>query len=327
MPRIVILATGGTIAGRWDPACHGVVPQLSPDDLIGLTPGLTDLATFETEQIANVDSSNMTPEVWIRLAHRIRIRLADPEVAAAVVTHGTDTLEETAYFLDLTTESLKPVVLVGAQRPPTLPDTDALRNLTDAVRVALSPEAAGKGALVVMNGQINAARDVTKTSTTEREAFQSLEFGSLGVADLETVRFYRAPLRRRTLPLTADKLGRVEIVMHYAGADGTLIDALLRCHPAVDGLVIAATGLGQVSASMYEAIARARSLDIPVVISTRVYTGRVIPLYGSEGGVASLRSLGCVLADNLSPVKARVLLLVALQHTRDPQALQQFFDW
>ena len=152
MPRIVILATGGTIAGRWDAACHGVVPQLTPDDLIGLTPGLTDLATFETEQIANVDSSNMTPEVWIRLAQRIRVRIADPEVAAVVVTHGTDTLEETAYFLDLTTESPKPVVLVGAQRPPTVPDTDAPRNLTDAVRVALSPEAAGKGALVVMNG-------------------------------------------------------------------------------------------------------------------------------------------------------------------------------
>jgi L-asparaginase len=328
LPRIAILATGGTIAGKWDPAQGGVVPALTAGELVELTPGLREIASVEVQQVANVDSSNIQPSLWLELARGVNEWLARDGICGVVVTHGTDTLEETAYLLDLTTTSAKPVVVVGAQRAPSFPDSDAPRNLLDAVRVAISDEAVGMGTLVVMNGQINAARDVTKTSTTEREAFQSLEFGALGIADVETVRFYRAPLRRRTLPLPPDaKFGRVEIVMHYAGADGTLIRALLAGTPGLAGLVIAATGLGQVSEPMFEAIAEVRQVGIPVVISTRVYTGRVIPMYGSKGGVSSLRNLGCVLADNLSPVKARVLLMVALLHTRDASALQKCFDW
>jgi L-asparaginase len=327
MPRVAILATGGTIAGKWDPAQDGVVPVLTGEELVRLTPELDTIATIDVEQVANVDSSNIQPDLWLRLSRLVNHWLARPEITGVVVTHGTDTLEETAYLLDLTVTSRKPVVLVGAQRPPSFPDSDAPRNLLDAVRVAISPEAAGMGALVVMNGQINAARDVTKTSTTEREAFQSLEFGALGIADMETVRFYRAPLRRRTLPLPENaRFGRVEIVMHYAGADGAIIRALLAQSPDLEGLVIAATGLGQVSESMFEAIAEARARSLPVVISTRVYTGRVIPLYGSRGGVGSLRALGCILAGNLSPVKARVLLMVSLNHTTDPDRLQTWFD-
>ncbi|MBI4905875.1 MAG: asparaginase [Acidobacteria bacterium] len=326
LPRIAILTTGGTIAGKWDDAQGGVVPVLSGEELVRLTPGLSRLAEPHIEQIANVDSSNMQPEVWLRLSQRVNHWLALDDVVGVVVTHGTDTLEETAYLLDLTTTSPKPVVIVGAQRPPTFPDSDAPRNLLDAVRVALSPEATGMGTLVVMNGQVNAARDVTKTSTTEREAFQSLEFGPLGVADIETVRFYRAPMRRRVLALAGDAVfGRVEIVMHYAGADGLLIRAL--ADAGVAGLVVAATGLGQVSEAMFDAIRDLRERGVPVVISTRVYTGRVIPLYGSQGGVGSLLNLGCILAGNLSPVKARVMLMVALAAGFTTHNLQQCFDW
>lgn len=328
MPQIAMLTTGGTIAGQWDEAQGGVVPALSGEQLAGLTPGLRDIATLHIEPVANVDSSNMRPEVWLKLVARARYWLSRADIDGVVVTHGTDTLEETAYLLDLTVDSPKPVIVVGAQRPPGDRDSDAPRNLIDAVRVATSPEAVGKGTLVVMNGQINAAREVTKTSTTECEAFQSLEFGMLGVADLETVRFYRAPLRRRTLPWPQNaRLPRVEIVMHYAGADGLLIRALLEKAHDLEGLVIAGTGLGQVGESMFEAIFEARRRGMPVVISTRVYTGRVIPMYGAKGGVGSLRSIGCVLADNLSPVKARILLMVALNHTRETPELQRCFDW
>ena len=251
MSQIAMLTTGGTIAGQWDESQGGVVPVLSGEQLADLTPGLREIATLHIEPIANVDSSNMSPEVWRKLVSRANHWLAKPEIDGVVVTHGTDTLEETAYLLDLTVAGEKPVIVVGSQRPPGYRDSDAQRNLIDAVRVATSPEAAGKGTLVVMNGQINAAREVTKTSTTEREAFQSLEFGMLGVADLETVRFYRAPLRRRHLPLPANAhLGRVEIVMHYAGADGLLITSLLEHAASLDGLVIAGSGLGQVGESM-----------------------------------------------------------------------------
>jgi L-asparaginase len=246
-----------------------------------------------------------------------------------VITHGTDTLEETAYFLDLTVTSQKPVVVVGAQRAASSADSDGPRNLLNAVRVAIAPEAGGKGVLVVMNGQINAARDVAKTSTIEVETFKSLEFGALGVADPDAVRFYRTPLRRQTIPLGADaRLGRVEIVMHYAGADGRLLRALLReaGKSGLDGLVIAGTGLGHVSEAMSEAIKEARDLGIPVVISTRVYTGRIIPLYAGKGKGVMLRDLGCVVADNLSPQKARILLLLALTRTKDSAELQKYFD-
>ena len=251
--RIVVLGTGGTIAGRATSATDNVGYRAAEVGVAALLEGLTVPAGIEVlaEQVAQIDSKDMDFGVWRALAVRAAHWLAQPDIAGLVVTHGTDTLEETAYLLDLTVAGEKPVIVVGSQRPPGYRDSDAQRNLIDAVRVATSPEAAGKGTLVVMNGQINAAREVTKTSTTEREAFQSLEFGMLGVADLETVRFYRAPLRRRHLPLPANAhLGRVEIVMHYAGADGLLITSLLEHAASLDGLVIAGSGLGQVGESM-----------------------------------------------------------------------------
>jgi L-asparaginase len=329
LPRVLILATGGTIASQYDAKQGGLTLALSGEQLVKAVPELQKIARVEAEQIANLNSADMNPQVWLRLARRANEALSQPDVAAVVVTHGTDTLEETAYFLDLTVTSPKPVIVVGAQRAPSYPDTDGPRNLLDAVRVAVSPEAAGKGTLVVMNGQINAAREVAKTSTIQRETFRSLEFGPLGVADVETVRFYRSPARRQTIALAPDAtLGRIEIVAHYAGADGLLIRALLRqtATPPLTGLVIAATGLGHVGEAMYEAVKEVRDRGLPVVIGTRVYTGRVIPLYAGKGQAISLRDLGCVLADNLSPQKARVLLMVALTKTKDPVELQKYFN-
>lgn len=326
LPTVAILSTGGTIASRQDPARGGYVPALSGEDMLAAVPAIAKVARIEVEQIANVSSSDMTPEIWLRLAARVGELAARPDVAGIVVTHGTNTLEETAYFLDLTTTGAKPVIVVGAQRPASDPDSDGPRNLLDAVRVAVSPEAAGKGALVVMNGQINAARNVTKTNTSQVETFQDLEFGALGVVDAEGVRLYRTPLRRQTLAVTAAApLPRVEIVTSYAGADGRLIRSLLR-DADVQGLVIAGLGLGGVTSLMFDAIQEARARGVPVVISTRVPTGRIFPLSASKGSSLTLRAIGCVLADNLSPQKARVLLMLALARTREPASLQKYFD-
>jgi L-asparaginase len=323
LPRVVVLATGGTIASQRDPATGALTPAVTGEALVRAVPGLDTIAAVTVEQVANIGSFDMTPEIWRRLAKRANELLADPEIAGIVVTHGTDTLEETAYFLDLTVTSPKPVILVGAQRAAAFFDSDGPRNLLNAVRVAVSPEAVGKGAMVVMNGQINAAREVTKTSTIEAETFRTLEFGALGVADLSAVRFYRAPLRRQTLALTdALQLGRVEIISQYAGADGRVIRLLLQAG-GVDGLVIEGFGVGHVTAGTLEAIKEARARQIPVVLSTRVYTGRVMPLYSRD---AELQALGCIRADNLNPQKARVLLMLALTRTRDSAELQKFFD-
>jgi len=326
LPKVALLSTGGTIASRTDPAKGGYVPALSADDLIAAVPAIKKVAQIQAQQISNISSSDMTPQMWLQLSTRINDLLSRADIAGAVVTHGTNTLEETAYFLDLTVTSSKPVVVVGAQRPASDLDADGPRNLLDAIRVAASPEAAGKGVMVVMNGQINAARDVTKTNTSQVETFRSLEFGALGVVDVEAVRFYRAPLRRQTLAADSrTALPRVEIVPTYAGADGRSIRALMR-DGDVDGIVVTGLGLGGVPGAVFDAIQQARVKGVPVVVGTRVPTGRIFPLSAEKGSALSLKAIGCVLADNLSPQKARILLMLALTQTRDSKLLQQFFD-
>ena len=326
LPVVAVLSTGGTIASKQNPSKGGYEAALTGEDLVAAVPAIRKVAQIRVEEISNISSSDITPEIWIRLARRVNDLLAMPNIAGVVVTHGTNTLEETAYFLDLTTTGSKPVILVGAQRPASDSDADGPRNLLDAIRVAVSPDAVNKGALVVMNGQINPARDVTKSNTSHVETFRSLEFGQLGLVDEDGVRFYRAPLRRQTIPIGSEVgLGRIEIIMNYAGADGLLIRSLMRSGD-VNGLVIAGLGLGGVTSPMYDAIQEARAKGVPVVISTRVPTGRIFPLSAMKGSSLTLRQIGCVLADNLSPQKARVLLMLALTKTRDPEALQKYFD-
>lgn len=326
LPQFVVLTTGGTIASRQNAFQGESLPPLSGVELIDAVPAISKIARIRVEAIANVGSRDITPAIWLQMARRANAALAQPDVAGVVITHGTDTLEESAYFLDLTIASDKPVVFVAAQRPASDADSDGPRNLLDAVRVAVSPEAAGKGVLVVMNGQINAARDVTKTHTNQVESFRSWEFGTLGIADPQTVRFYRAPLRRQSIPLReSTQLKRIEIVYNYAAADGRLVRALIR-EEGLGGLVVAGVGLGNVTAGMADAIEEARSKGIPVVIGTRVPSGRVFSFNAGKSSAMGLKEMGCVLADNLSPAKARVLLMLALTRTDDPAAIQRFFD-
>src|ERR1700736_2626841 len=190
LPTVALLSTGGTIASKQDPSKGGYVPALSGEDLVSAVPAIKRVAQIQVEQISNIPSQDITPEIWVRLAARVNELLAKSEIAGIVVTHGTNTLEETAYFLDLTTTSTKPVIVVGAERPASDSDSDGPRNLLDAIRVASEPGALSKGVMVVMNGQINAARDVTKTNTSQVETFRSLEFGALGGGDVQSVRFY-----------------------------------------------------------------------------------------------------------------------------------------
>jgi L-asparaginase len=326
LPIVAVLSTGGTIASKQNPSKGGYEAVLTGKDLVAAVPAIQNVARVFVEQISNISSSDMNPELWVRLAGKVNELLAMPDLAGVVITHGTNTLEETAYFLDLTVTGAKPVILVGAQRPASDSDSDGPRNLLDAIRVCVSPEAGNNGVLVVMNGQINPARDVTKSNTSQVETFRSLEFGPLGLVDADGVRFYRASLRRQAIPITSEtQLGRVEIIMNYAGADGLLVRSLLNAGE-INGLVIAGLGLGCVSSSMFDAIQEARAKDIAVVISTRVPTGRIFSLSAMKGCSLTLKQIGCVLADNLSPQKARVLLMLALTKTRDPESLQKYFD-
>ena len=324
LPVVKLIATGGTIAMKIDPVKKAPVPAISGEDLISTVPEIADLAKIEVENLSNIPSDYMTPDSWIGLQKAVEEALARPEVAGVIVSHGTDTLEESAYFLDLTIASDKPIVLIGAQRNASEKDFDGPRNLLNAARICVSAEAKGKGAMIAMNNQINAAREVVKTHTSDVETFKSGDYGFLGIADHDRVIFYRAPTRRQNIPLQQEELPYVEIVSMYGGADGAMINAAVSA--GAKGIVVQALGWGNVNKPMYAAIKEAISKGITVVISTRVPNGRVLPVYGFEGGGKTLQQAGAIFADNLSPQKARILLMLAMQTTSKAEDIQKLFD-
>ncbi len=324
LPVVKMIATGGTIAMKIDPVKRAPVPAISGEELLATVPGIADVAKIEVSNLANVPSEYMDPALWVKLQKAVVEALARPDVAGVIVSHGTDTLEETAYFLDLTVDSEKPIVLIGAQRNASEADFDGPRNLLNAARICVSPDARGKGAVVALNNQINAARDVTKTHTSDVETFKSGDFGFLGTVDHDRVVFCRSPLRRQHVALTREKLPYVEIVPMYGGADGTMVRAAVAA--GAKAIVVEALGWGNVNIPMYEAVRDAIGKGVVVVVATRVPNGRVLPVYGNKGGGKTLKEAGAVMADNLPAQKARILAMLALQTTSDPVALQTLFD-
>jgi len=324
-PVVVFIATGGTIAMKIDPVKHAPVPAISGEDLLATVPEVSKYAIVEVKNVSNVPSDYMDPARWTALTHEVETALARTEVAGVIISHGTDTLEETAYWLDLTVDSEKPVVLIGAQRNASESDFDGPRNLLNAVRIAIDPQSKGKGAMLAMNSQINAARDVTKTHTSSVETFKSGDFGFLGEVDFDRIVYWRAPLRRQHVPIKTDTMPYVEIVPMYGGADGYMVKAALD-HGA-KGVVVEGLGWGNVNKPMYAAIKDAIGKGVPVVITSRVPNGRVLPNYGWEGGGKTLVELGAVMGDDLSPQKARILLMLLLQEGASGQKnLQAAFD-
>jgi len=310
-PVVVLIATGGTIAMKIDPVKNAPVPAISGDDLLATVPGVSKYAHVEVNNVSNVPSDYMDPVRWVQLTKVVQDTLARPEVSGVIVSHGTDTLEETAYWLDLTVKSDKPVVLIGAQRNASESDFDGPHNLLNAVRIAVDPQARGKGVMLAMNGQINAAREVTKTHTSSVETFKSGDYGFIGVVDNDRVVFARSPLRRQFVPVMTEAMPDVEIVAMYGGADGRLLRAAV--DSGAKGIVVQALGWGNMNIPMFGAVKYALSKNIPVVIASRVPNGRVLPNYGFEGGGKTLMDAGAVMADDLSPQKARILLMLLLQ--------------
>jgi L-asparaginase len=329
-PTVWVLSTGGTIAGTGSSPTdlsNYKAGALAGQALVDAVPQIAAIADVKVEQVANVSSSDITLDVWLTLAKRInRILADDPAVAGVVVTHGTNTLEETAYFLNLTVKSDRPVVLVGSMRPATAISADGPLNLLNAVRTAIARDARGKGALVVMNDEINGARDVTKTNTYRVETFRSPELGALGYVDEDKVAFYRASTRRHTVASEFDvstltQLPKVDIVYSHVEADTAMIDTVVARQ--AKGLVLAGTGAGALSKAEMAAMTALSKLPAtarPVIVrSSRVGNGRVI-------GRPDWDAIGTVPADNLNPQKARVLLMLALTRTTDPREIRRIFD-
>jgi len=320
---ILIIFTGGTISMQIDPNVGAAVPTLSGQQILATVSHLDPHIQTRVMDYGQLPGPHVTPQIMWNLAQIVRDRLADPVIDGVVITHGTDTLEETAYFLDLVLDSGKPVVLTGAMRNASELGFEGPANLRDAILCAASPAARDLGVLVCMNEQILAASEATKTHTEEAGTFQSPNFGPLGIVDMGKVLFYRRPIVRETIPATRVE-DRVDLFKMYTGAD----DRFIRY--AVDsgsqGLVIEALGRGNVPPAAAAGIEYAISKGLPVIITSRALRGRVLDAYGYEGAGKRLRNLGVIFADYLNSQKSRIKLMLALGATHDAALVKRYFE-
>jgi L-asparaginase type II len=326
LANVTILATGGTIAGSGATSTTTVgytAATVGVQRLIAAVPELAKVANVTGEQVFQIASENMTNEHWLTLGKRVNALLAQPNVDGIVITHGTDTLEETAYFLDLVVKSKKPVVLVGAMRPSTAMSADGPINLYNAVLLAASHDAIGKGVLVALNDQIHAARDVTKTNTSTLDSFKTPDIGMLGYIQGSKAFFYRQGVRKHGFEGEFDisglsSLPMVEIVYGYANMNAIGLDAFVAA--GAKGIIHAGTGDGSLASPVKTALSAARKKGTLIVRSSRVGQGIV-----ARNGEANDDELDFVVSDTLNPQKARILLMLALTKTSNSKDIQRMF--
>ncbi|MFA1237055.1 L-asparaginase 2 [Serratia odorifera] len=324
LPSITILATGGTIAGGGESATQSsyTAGKLGVDALLSAVPQLKQLANVQGEQLVSIGSQDMNDQVWLTLAKKINADCAKTD--GFVITHGTDTLEETAYFLDLTVKCDKPVVMVGAMRPATAMSADGPFNLYNAVLTAADPQSANRGVLVAMNETVLDARDATKTSTTAVQAFQSPNFGPLGYIHNGKIDYQRTPQRKHTTatPFDVSKLDtlpKVGIIYNYANASDAPAKALIA--EGYQGIISAGVGNGNLYKTVFDTLASAAHHGVAVVRASRVPGGAT-----TEDAEVDDAKYGFVAAGALNPQKARVLLQLALTQTKDARQIQQLFN-
>jgi len=304
---VVVVSTGGTIAMRPDPETGKLVPAVSGEELVQML-RWPEAPPLELDDFARVPSFDMHGALSLSLARRVSEHSARDEVTGIVVTHGTDTMEETVYLVDRLLDSEKPVVLTGAQRGADEPDTDGPRNLRDAIRVAASDEAPGRGALIVFGGEIHSAREVRKTHTSAVRAFSSPEYGPIGSVDAGCVVVRRQPERQPPLPVP-DELAPVDLIRLHAGSDSRFLRTAVES--GARAIVLEGTGRGNANEQVVEGVREAVAASVAVVVCSRCLEGRVEPVYGRGGG-RDLADAGALFAGDLAGPKVRVLLQVAL---------------
>ncbi|QDF67215.1 L-asparaginase 2 [Shewanella sp. SNU WT4] len=326
LPQVRIIATGGTIAGVGQSATESnyQAGEVGISSLIAAVPEMKQLADIQGEQLVKIGSQDMNDKVWLDLAKRINVLLADKNVDGIVITHGTDTLEETAYFLNLTVKSDKPVVLVGAMRPSTAMSADGPMNLYNAVATAANLDSKGRGVLVVMNDTVLNARDITKTNTTGVHTFAASNLGPLGVVHNSKIEYMGKTERLHTTQTPfdvskLDKLPQVGIVYNYANATDLPVKAMIEA--GFDGIVSAGVGNGNIYHSIFDTLATASEKGTLVVRSSRVPTGAT-----TLDAEIDDAKYGFIAAGNLNPQKARILLMLSLTQTKDPQQIQRWFQ-
>ena len=324
-PTIYILATGGTIAGSGSGALDTSYTSgtVTVDKLIAAVPDINKIATIKGEQISNIGSQEMNNEVWFKLANRVNELLTSGKADGVVITHGTDTMEETAYFLNLVVKSDKPIVMVGAMRNSGSLSADGPLNIFNAVNVAMNKEAAGKGVMVVMNDEIHAAREVTKTNTTAVDTFKSPNSGKIGTVFYGNVKFYMNPVRKHTVNSAFDitkikELPRVDIIYSHSNDNPDFVNVAVK--NGAKGIINAGMGNGNPFPSALEALGEAVKAGVVVVRDSRVGSGET-----TLNGEVDDGKYGFLASDNLNTQKARVLLMLALTKTSDKAKIQEYF--
>lgn len=323
MKKILIIFTGGTISMVKDEATNASLPAMSGEDILQYTPAIRNMAAIDCLNFSMIPSPHMTPEKMLELSELITAKTGLAGYDGVVVTHGTDSLEETAYLVDLTYQGTKPVIFVGSMRNSSEPGWDGPTNLTDAVLVALSDEAANRGVMVVMNREIHLATLVTKTSTSALDTFKSKDFGPVGFVDDNKVYFYYSYHKREYIP--AEKIdSQVDLIKCACGMD----DRLLRfCVDAgTHGMVLEGMGRGNIPPQMVTGVAYALHRGIPVVLVSRCPSGRVMVDYGYAGAGWELSQMGVILGNNLPGQKARIKLMVALGLTLNVNEIKDCFE-
>ncbi|WP_010284273.1 asparaginase [Bacillus timonensis] len=321
MKKILILHTGGTIAMIEDKET-GAVEQNQQNPLLLHTNALASIADVKVEELFQLPSPHITEKEMLLLKEKIETSVREDKIEGVVITHGTDTLEETAYFLDITIQSDIPIVVTGAMRSSNEVGADGPYNLISAVRVAASDSAIGKGVLVVLNDEIHTAKNVTKTHTSNIATFQSPQYGPLGIVSKRDITFHHMPTIRETYEIK--KITKKVILLKaYAGMEGSIIQAIRTLHP--DGLVIEALGQGNLPPRMVPDLKELIDSGVPVVLVSRCFNGYVQDVYNYDGGGRKLKELGVIFSNGLNGQKARLKLLVTLEMTNNHDELQEMF--
>jgi len=324
---IYILATGGTIAGQGatEVTAGYKAGAITVDELLSAVPEIKNIADIKAEQVANIGSQDMNDEVWLKLSKRVNELLSQSDVAGIVITHGTDTQEETAYFLNLTVKSDKPVVLVGSMRPSTAISADGPRNIYNSVATAVAPESVGKGVMVVMDDKILGADDLAKTNTLSVGTFENPNYGPLGIVYNGKPIYTRQSVKRHTSNSEFDimnmkELPRVEIILSYSNATSLFVDAAVKAH--VKGIVTAGVGNGNMTTDIQNALEKAvKHHGLAVVRSSRIMTGPT-----AQWDEVDDDKLGFSASWFINPYRSRVLLMLALTKTKDYKEIQRMFS-
>lgn len=323
MKKVAVIFNGGTISMKFDNKIKAAVPALSGEEIMSKVKGIEKFAKVESFNFSELPGPHVTPSKMLELSNFIKDILKREDIAGAVVTHGTDSLEETAYFLDLTIKSEKPVVVTGSMRNSSELGYDGPRNLLDSICTAISDDARNKGVLVCFNDELNSASEATKVHSMHLNAFESPDFGPLGIIDSNRPIFYRN--RTCNEYIETDKIEeKVALIKTAAGMNSDFINFAVQS--GYKGIVIEGMGSGNLPPLMVDGVKKAVKKSIPIVLVSRCYKGRVIDSYGDRGGGKELRDLGVIFGDNLPGQKARIKLILALGKTKDINEIRKIFE-